>query len=416
MGSELRYPLAAMIVPGALLMLLATGCGAKTGLLVPERDAEPDADAEVPDCVDIDPEELEADFDIEISTQLLSADVFFLIDCTGSMREEIANIQRGLTGTIVPGAAAAIPDVRFGVGAFGDFAYGSYGNPTQGDLPFEMRRAITDDIGAVQAAIDELPWWDGNDLPESQVEALYQVATGEGLGSWIPPAPGCPTPGLGYPCFREGSQPVVMLVTDAEFHNGIGTGDDIPYSGITPTPRTFDQAMTALEALEVRVIGISSGAESVPDLEEAARRTGAVDREGEPLVYQIASTGTGLDETIVEGIESLARRVPLDVDAIVADVGGDDLDATVLVQEVIALRAEPPSGVSRIEGNTFYQAMPGTMLTFTLRIDVSVIPVPDHTTLYPVLVQVRGNRVNTLFEQVIYIEVPGRDGADLCVD
>lgn len=58
--------------------------------------------------------------------------------------------------------------------------------------------------------------------------------------------------------------------------------------------------------------------------------------------------------------------------------------------------------------------MPGTLLTFRLRIDVSVIPIPDHTTLYPVLVRVRGNRVTTLLERVISIEVPGRDGADLC--
>jgi hypothetical protein len=400
------------VVMVAWLAILGSGCGAKTGLLVPPPD-EPDADQETPDCVDIDPEELEADFDLETSTQLLSADVFFLMDSTGSMHQEIANIQRGLTGTIVPGAVAAIPDVRFGVGAFADFAVGEYGNPVTGDRPFEMRRAITDDIGAVQAALDGLPLtWDGLDLPESQVEALYQVATGEGLGDYIAPAPGCPTPGLGYPCFREGSQPVVVLVTDAEFHNG--PDGQWPYQRITPTPHTFDESMTVLESIGMRVIGIASENEAVPYLEEVGRRTGAVDHDGNPLVYEISNDGTGLDETIVGGIESLARRVPIDVDAIVLDVSGDDLDATVLVQAVIALRADPPSGVDRIEGNTFYQAMPGTLLTFRLRIDVSVIPIPDHTTLYPVLVRVRGNRVTVLLERVIYIEVPGRDGADLC--
>jgi len=395
---------------GGLLALFMGGCGAKTGLLVPEQDASVDAESDAPLCIEVPEGETETEVEIDVSTQLLSADVFFLIDCTGSMRGEITNIQRGLAGTIVPGAVAAIPDVRFGVGAFADFPLHDYGAP--GDLPFALRRAITDDIGAVQTAIDGLPWWDGDDLPESHTEALYQVATGEGLGNWVDPAPGCPQPGLGYPCFREGSQPVVVLITDAPFHNGPRGVNG--YVAVSPTPHTFDQAIDALQALEIRVIGISSAPDGVDHLREVARETGAVDGDGVPLVYSIESNGTGLDESVVEGIESLARRVPLDVDAVVADVGGDDLDATILVQEVRALRADPPDGVDRIEGNTFYNALPGTVLTFSLVVRIDVIPVPEHTTLYPVLVRVRGNRISILKEQIVYIEVPGLDGEDLC--
>jgi hypothetical protein len=326
------------------------------------------------------------------------------------MRGEITNIQRGLAGTIVPGAVAAIPDVRFGVGAFADFPLSDYGAP--GDLPFELRRAITDDIGAVQAAIDGLPWWDGDDLPESHTEALYQVATGEGLGTFVDPAPGCPQPGLGYPCFREGSQPVVVLITDAPFHNGPDNANR--YVAVSPRPHTFEEAISALQELEVRVIGISSALDGEDHLQVVARQTGAVDNDDTPLVYSISSSGTGLDESVVQGIESLARRVPLDVDAIAIDVGGDDLDATILVQEVIALRADPPTGVDRIEGNMFYNALPGTVLTFGLVIRVDVIPMPEHTTLYPVMIRVRGNQVSVLREVIVYIEVPGLDGADLC--
>ncbi len=406
-----------ILVP--LLALALGGCGAKTGLLVPEdeEDAGPDNESI---CVEVDPETLVADLDLDVSTQLLSADVFFLIDCTGSMRGEILNIQRGLSGTIVPGVAEQIPDVRFGVGAVGDFPREGYG--AAGDAAFQLRRSITDDIGAVQAAIDGLPFWDGDDLPESQTEALYQVATGEGLddlsdgvgGSYfIHPAPGCAQPGLGYPCFREGSQPVVVLITDAPFHNG--PGGVYPYFGINETPHTFDQAIAALQRLGIRVIGISSPSDEAQEhLGEVSRRTGAVDSEGNPLVYSVSPSGNGLDEEVVRGIESLALRVPLDVDAVVLDWPGDDLDATILVDRVVAVRADPPTGVSRIEGDTFYDALPGTRLFFTLYVDTSVIPTPPTSQVYPVIVQIRGNRVSVLREEVINIAVPGLDGSTGC--
>jgi hypothetical protein len=407
-----------VVFPGAVLLLgfltgtSLQGCGAKTGLLVPEweQDAAVEPDAEPRMCVDIEPGEELANIELDVSTRLLSADVFFLIDCTGSMRGEIANIQRGLTSTIVPGALAQIPDIRFGVGAFGDFHFADYG--ARGDLPFAMRRAITHDMGAVQAAIDALPEWDGDDLPESQVEALYQVATGEGFGDFIPPAPGCPQRGLGYPCFREGSQPVVMLITDAPFHNG--PRGEHPYRGLRPVPHSFDQAIEALQRLEIRVIGISSQPESEAPLRQVAQQTGAADGDGVPLVYSISPTGRGLDQEVVRGIETLARRVPLDVDAIVLDGSGDDVDATVLVERVVALRADPATGVERIEGDTFYNAMPGTHLTFGLEIRVDNLPIPPTTQLYPVVVRIRGNRTSVLREEVVYIEVPGLDGADLC--
>ena len=383
---------------GALLLaLVAAGCGAKTGLLVPEEELEEDAGAEEPEiCVDVDPDELVATVDLEVTTRLLSADVFFLVDCTGSMRGEIANIQRSLTSTIVPGALRQIPDVRFGVGAVGDFPVGDYGAPT--DLPFELRRAITDDVATVQSAIDNLPSLDGGDEPEAQVEALYQVATGEGLGGYIPPAPGCPRRGLGYPCFREGSQPVVVLITDAPFHGGMVVTEG--HRGIVPPPQSFDRAADALVGIGARVVGIDSG-QAGPDLVEMARRTGAVDDSGSPLVYSISPTGVGLDQEVVRGLEALALRVPVDVDAIVLDVPGDDLDATVLVERVVALRAVPPNGVSRIEGDTFHDVLPGTRITFALEVRVDVIPTPPRTRLYPVLVRFRANRGSVLREQKI---------------
>jgi len=187
-----------------------------------------------------------------------------------------------------------------------------------------------------------------------------------------------------------------------------------PYYDIHPTPHLFDDAITALQELGIRVIGISSSAEGEGELREVATLTGAVDGDGVPLVHTISPSGTGLDEEVVRGIESLALRVPLDVDAIAIDVPGDDLDATILIHEIIAVRADPPGGVDRIEDATFYDAMPGTTLYFALDIRVDVIPVPLTTQVYPVTIRIRGNRISILREVTLRIVVPGLDGALGC--
>jgi len=66
--------------------------------------------------------------------------------------------------------------------------------------------------------VNALPSNGGADGPESQVESLYQIATGEGLGSWVPAyaGPDC----VGAPCFREGALPIIVMFTDAPMHNG----------------------------------------------------------------------------------------------------------------------------------------------------------------------------------------------------
>src|SRR5690606_11836371 len=128
-----------------------------------------------------------------------------------------------------------------------------------------------DDLTAVQAALGRLAAAGGGDGPESATEALYQTATGEG-GTWTF-ASGAPTFRLapafcpsvpdevgrrrGYPCFRPGSLPIVVLVTDALFHNGPGGSN--AYAGISPAPHTFDQAVSALNAIGARLIGVAVG-------------------------------------------------------------------------------------------------------------------------------------------------------------
>ncbi len=171
---------------------------------------------------------------ITLSTALSTADIYFLIDRTGSMAGEIANLQSALTmGTIRPGCTGGvigairciIPDAWFGVGYIGEFPVSPYGDSN--DVPYMNLQNITGDTVAAQTAINGLTTNGNIDWYEALGTGLYSTVTGIGYGSWIPNAPACPNPGeWGYPCFRPGSIPIIIAITDAPFHNGPNSAYD----------------------------------------------------------------------------------------------------------------------------------------------------------------------------------------------
>jgi len=229
------------------------------------------------------------------------ADVLFLVDTTGSMAGEIDEIQRNLTGAIIPGLSSEVDDLRFAVARFDDFPVAGYGDA--GDAPFESVTASTGDVTATQNAVNGLTAAGGGDLPESQVEALYQAATGAGLSPWIPSAD-CPSGTGGYACFRAGAQPIVLLFTDAPFHNGPDGSE--PYSSVEGA-HSYAQAVSALNGIGAKVLGLWSGSDARADLERVARDTGALDPSGAPIVFDIGTDGGRLAADVVEAVRTLCR-------------------------------------------------------------------------------------------------------------
>ena len=69
--------------------------------------------------------------------------------------------------------------MRFAVAGFADFS--SYGS-TAGDVAYRLYQSLTSDAGLVKTAIELLdhPLMGGGIIGESQLEALFQVATGFG--------------------------------------------------------------------------------------------------------------------------------------------------------------------------------------------------------------------------------------------
>lgn len=399
------------------LLLVAAGCGAKTGLDVPDAnlDAGPDAsdagmDAGIP-CIETPADGGIIEVPLEIEAELARADVLFLVDTTASMGEEIDQIKLGLRDQIAPGIADAIPDSALGVAHFDDFPEGMCGEA--GDIPFELLTPITQDLNRAQAAVDALELGNGLDRPESQVEALYQTATGEGLGGYVPPSFGCPRGGFGYPCFRVDALPIVLLFTDAPFHSGPGGTNPYGCSPVPP-PHSYAQAVEVMNALGIRVIGLYSGDDGAGrgDLLAAARDTGAVE-DGTPLVFDIGSRAQRLSEQVVTAIRTLADVIEFDVDAVLVDPDPtDDFDPRDLVEDVIPVRAEPMDRIDGIDPDTdtFLGVRAGTRVFYQLRIRNDVVMPGPEPQRFLLEIVFRGDRRTRLGSRLVEILIPAADG------
>lgn len=115
---------------------------------------------------------------LEFPIALRSVDVQLNIDTTGSMAGALNTLQETLSSQIVPGVADVIPDAAFGVSTFEDYPLGGFGSGS--DVPFQLHQRVTNRVDDVQATLAEISLGSGNDIPESGIESLYQLATGAG--------------------------------------------------------------------------------------------------------------------------------------------------------------------------------------------------------------------------------------------
>lgn len=382
---------------------------------------------------------------LTFGTEISIGDVFFLVDMTGSMRAERTNLINGLLDVIIPGIQAEIPNVQFGAGGMDDYPYGGYGGGS--DLPFYLLRPIaphdedlggwsvaasatscpsnpaTSDVGTITGdpngrpdileAVEGLPCHGGSDGPESYVPALYATATGEGL-TWPTgsiPAQSCPAAPdegarRGYPCFRPGALPIVLLFGDYSFHNG--PDGSSPYSFEAPT---YAATVDALNAIGARVIGVHSG--GMPDnYNRIATDTGAVRADGSPLMFTIGGDGSGLDSTVVDAVAELVGGTPQDVDTRTENVPGnpDEFDATLFIMSITPVEGYrdgvPGAGFDHMDETTFYGVIPGTMVEFAIDFWNDVRPPAETAQIFQARIIVVGNGVADLDSRNVYIVVP----------
>ncbi|NMC72378.1 MAG: hypothetical protein GYA57_20280, partial [Myxococcales bacterium] len=385
------------------------------------------------------------------------------VDTTGSFSGEINNIQSALTTTIVPGIRAEIPDSAFGVSRFEDFPVYPFGNVDcsggRDDAPFQLHQQVTTDVARVQAGVNALdaPMGCGGDEAESDLEALYQIATGAGVawsvrdsssgalvtGSVPPFAPDPATPGggtLGGVGFRDGAFPIVIHCTDAPFHLPLDPDPTSGYraAGITEA-HTAEETFAALNALSVRVVGISTSSRARPSLLATARRTRAYvpptggacpmgvdgaprdpeDVGGElmcPLVYDVREDGSGLAGTILTGVTTLVGAMRFEsVGTRVRD------DPHGFFQYAVPQSATPPPGaamptVADTDGDgyfdTFRDLTPGTVVRFLVILRNDTVPRGTSDQVFTIYIQVIGDGVAVLDEKPVVIIVPRAGATD----
>jgi hypothetical protein len=297
--------------------------------------------------------------ELTFNPRIKRADVAFVVDTTGSMSGSITGIRTQLS-KIASDLKTKIPDTAFGVMDHKDFGINPYGDT--GDYPARLRQRITTVLADAQTGVNALSASGGRDIAESQIEALFQAATGDGFRSpagaiWT--AKFDPTAGfseskghgtIGGMGFRKDSAPIFVLVTDAVFHHANGDTEAPSASGgldqyglsgfgtaADQMPKTVKQTLDALNKISAKFIGVSV----VLGAGEAARKqeeyfaiktntfvtatgttcphgvSGAAvpavdDGTGKkvcPLVFSTNSSGAGIDTAIVDAITKLATFV-----------------------------------------------------------------------------------------------------------
>ena len=338
--------------------------------------------------------------EIDIRTALDSGDIVFNMDTTGSMSSSITSLKNSLETLIIPFLARRISDIGVGISRFDDFPCDTYG--AVGDQPFELMQRVTRNASVAQSAVGRLTASGGADGPESGIESLYQLATGEGRtepdceGHVIPPFD--PAEGLvadeadgtvGGAGFRDTTVRIIVQITDASTHaeGETGAGGTEPY----PYGATREEAFEALAELDVQVIGLIVGTSGIggfdgdevgeDDLEEIAAETGAVvpacawdgarpdgcnagqcctgpDGRGRnadgagncPLVFQVASgllpfSGPSVHASVVRGIEALLGGSQFDISATVRrdeeEFAEREIDTLCFINGVVPVSATP---------------------------------------------------------------------------
>jgi hypothetical protein len=208
----------------------------------------------------------------------------------------------------------------------------------------------------------------------------------------------CITGGIGCPAFRSDAVRILVAFTD---ENSDG-------------PESVDQAASALRDAGVTLIGIWAGSPSALEraaLTEVVRRSGSLDRRGQPLMFD------GLDAAAVPAVRAAIREivegVPLRVTIAATDEVGDDGDARAFLSHFVARsdtcgRAASEDTDRDGFADTFPSATPGTEVCWDVvaATNTTVAPI-DRPQLFHARLAVSGDG-SPLDARSVYFLVPPR--------
>jgi hypothetical protein len=261
-------------------------------------------------------------------------DIVVVQDETGSMADDIGSLR-----TLAPqiwDSIAAISTVEFRMAVVGyrDYARSPWGSSS--DWVYRLRGDFTTSRPSFVSAVSLLTASGGGDGPESQYPALAYLLTpahpcidsnrdGDCFDAWD-------TPVARQPNYRSGAARVVLLATDAPFHDPL---DTTGYPGPLP-----DAVFDALSANRVVLIGlVPGGAGRIPEVDALAAATGG-------STQNTGSSGQDVANAILTALTNL-RPVSADLSTIHVAPASAVVDGVSLVTVTVTLRdtlGNPVSG------------------------------------------------------------------------
>ena len=228
-----------------------------------------------------------------------------------------------------------------------------------------------------QSATSLLAASGGGDGPEAMVPAMHSLISGYGLPQYSGTATRMVMPSdcdgdlmsYGWGCFREGRVPILVLFSDADWHNGpsMPTGN---FYGSVPGAATYQQLVAEMRRRDAFFVGIdvSSGATYNASL-DLARQTRSVDAMGMPIAFR--GSPASVTGSVVSAVTTLAQSTRQDV---TRRADGDPMEtrlptgrsAADFLPTIVPLRGTPaaPAGFERSDATTFYAVAPSTVVTF----------------------------------------------------
>ncbi|MBT3553519.1 MAG: type I secretion C-terminal target domain-containing protein [Rhodospirillaceae bacterium] len=269
--------------------------------------------------------------DVEVSELPPVFDVFMVQDLSGSFYDDLPQVQTNLLE--LWDSLSADYDVQFGLGSFVDKPLANFGSSYYPDYTYNTDLAITDDREIFADTLDSLYTQSGADAPESQLEALVQVAVrgGDEIG------------------FRDGAERFVVLSSDAPYHEAgdfaealdmlLGYYGDAVYDMypelVDPVANDYDSEVTSYDAATgtyseiedypaVKVVGEMLAAANITPIFAIANWTGynttglyqdLVDGWGFGYVTEISSDSSDLFGAITTGLTEAEISLDISIDS-----------------------------------------------------------------------------------------------------
>lgn len=328
----------------------------------------------------------------EFDTDISKIDVAFMLDLSGSMEEEQANLKEKIKTDVVAKVKTlneGTLDAAYAFVHFMDF-------DKDMDRVYKVDTLITTDEDELKTAIDSTPTPFGG--TECHWLVLYAATTNQdiygicqptGIEGWMDkatcniPKPDCTgrvgdRAGL---CFREKSMPILIMITD-----------EAPTDTKMPPANELAStlSMQSLVAESAKFIGIDSSSTSGNNqiknfFNTVAQLTGTLDKNGDSFNFAVgndavAADGKAMSEKIGEAIESLTSFVQMDVWVAGNSsqvCNGTDQSVANFIIGGIPVKAEPPEGATIDTANMkFLKVNPGTVVTFDVQFHNDFCPNP----------------------------------------